>query len=64
MYDAKKSGCLDDDDKEHKGRRDLEYMLEEVSENDEDYYEPERVNNALRVNIGNMKVEEVNIMNH
>ena len=63
MFDTK-SWYLDDDDKEYKGIRDLEYMFEEVSENDEDYYKPEIVGDALRVIIGNMKVEEVNIMNH
>ena len=64
MSDAEKSRYLDDDDKEYKGIRDLEYLLEEINENDEDYYKPERVNNGLKVNIGNIKVEEVNIMNH
>ena len=35
----KKSGYLDDDDddKKYKGIRDLEYMFEDVNENDEDY---------------------------
>ena len=36
----KKSGYLDDDDKEYKGIRDLEYLFEEINENDEDYYKP------------------------
>ena len=45
-FDTKKSGYLDDE--EYKGIRDLEYLLEGVNEEDEDYY----------------KVEEANIMNH
>ena len=69
LFDSKKSGYLDDDDEEYRGIRDLEYMFEEASENDEDYYKLEIVRNALRVImvniiIGYMKVEEVNIMNH
>ena len=48
MSDAEKSRYLDDDDKEYKGIRDLEYLLEEINENDEDYYKPERVNNGFK----------------
>ena len=42
MFDAIKSGYLhdDDDDKEYRGIRDLEYSFEEINENDEDYYKP------------------------
>ena len=40
MFDAKKSGYLDDDDKEYKGIRDVKYLFEEINENDEDYYKP------------------------
>ena len=40
MFDLKKSGYLDDDDEECKGIKDLEYLLEEIKENDEDYYKP------------------------
>ena len=29
---------MDHDDEEYKGIRDLEYLMEEISENDEDYY--------------------------
>ena len=38
----KKSGYLDDDDEEeeYKGISDLKYLLEEINENDEDYYKP------------------------
>ena len=64
MSYAEKSRYLDYNDKEYKGIRDLEYLFEEINQNDEDYYKPERVNNGLKVNIGNIKVEEVNIMNH
>ena len=52
LFDTKKSGYLDDDDEKYKGIRDLEYMFEEVSENDEDYYKPERVKNAFKGNNG------------
>ena len=48
MFDTKKSGYLNDDDEEYKGIRDLEYLLEEVTENDEDYYEHARVKNAFK----------------
>ena len=69
MFDTKKSGYLDDDDEECRWIRDLEYLLERVNENDEDYCKPERVEMLLRVIMGNiiieyMKVEEANIMNH
>ena len=52
MFDIKKSGYLDDDDEKYKGIRDLEYMFEEVSQNDEDYYKPERVKNVFKGNNG------------
>ena len=48
LSDAEKSRYLDDDDKKYKGIRDLEYLLEEINENDEDYYKPERVNNSFK----------------
>ena len=44
----KKSRYLDDDDKEYKGIRDLEYLFEKINENDEDYYKPERNDNAFK----------------
>ena len=47
MFDSKKSRYFDDD-KEHKGIRDLEYLFEEINENDEDYYKPERVDNVFK----------------
>ena len=43
---------MDYDDEEYRGIRDSEYMLEEVNENDEDYYKPERVRNAFRNDTG------------
>ena len=54
MLDAKKSGYLDDDDddEECKGIRDLEYLLEDVNEEDKDYYKPERVRNAFKSDNG------------
>ena len=55
MFDTKKSGYLDDDDKEYKGIRDLEYLMEGVGENDEDYYKPEIVGDAFK---GNCRVYE------
>ena len=52
LFDTKKSGYLDDDDddddKEYKGIRELEFVFEDVNENDENYYKPERVNNAFK----------------
>ena len=47
MFDSKKKEYIDHDDEEYRGIRDLEYLLEEVNENDEDYYKPERVRNAF-----------------
>ena len=43
---------LDDDDQEYRGIRDLEYLLEEINENDEDYYKSVRVKNAFKNNTG------------
>ena len=50
MYDAKKSEYLDDDDddKEYKGISNLEYLFEDIYENDEDYYKPEIVEGAFK----------------
>ena len=47
MFNSKKDKYIDYDDEEYKGIRDLEYLLEEISEDDEDYYKPERVRNAF-----------------
>ena len=57
MFDTKKNWYIDDDDddKEYKGIRDLEYMFNEVNENDEDYYKPEIVGDAFK---GNYRVYE------
>ena len=52
LFDSKKKEYIDYDDEEYRGIRDLEYMLEEVNENDEDYYKPERVRNAFRNDTG------------
>ena len=50
-FDTKKeSGYIDDDDKEYKGIRNLEYMFNEVSENNEDYYKLEIVGYACKSN--------------
>ena len=38
LFDSKKKNQMDHDDEEYKGIRDLEYLMEEISENDEDYY--------------------------
>ena len=51
-FNTKKSGYLDDDDEEYKGIRDLEYLLEKISENGEAYYKPERVKNAFKSDNG------------
>ena len=48
FFNTKKSGYLDDEEEECKGIRDLEYLLEDVNEEDEDYYKPERVKNAFK----------------
>ena len=47
LFHSKKNGYIDYDDEEYKAIRDLEHLLEEVTENDEDYYKPERVRNAF-----------------
>ena len=47
LFDSKKKEYIDYDDEEYRGIRDLEYLLEEVNENDKDYYKPERVRNAF-----------------
>ena len=38
---------MDYDDEEYRGIRDLEYLMEEISDDNEDYYKPERVKNAF-----------------
>ena len=43
LFDSKKKEYIDYDEEEYRGIRDLEYLMEEVNENDEDYYKPERV---------------------
>ena len=43
-----KSGYLGGDDGEYKEIRDLEYLLEDVNENDEDSHKPERVKNVFK----------------
>ena len=54
MSDSKKSGYLDDDDdddhEEYKGLGDLEYLLEEINENDKDYYKPILVKSSFNEN--------------
>ena len=52
LFDSKKKEYIDYDDEEYKRIRDLEYLLEEVSENDEVYYRPERVRNAFKNDTG------------
>ena len=39
-------------DEEYRRIRDLEYLLENVNENDEDYYKPVRVKNAFKNDTG------------
>ena len=43
---------LDYDDEEYRGIRDLEYLLEDVNEEDKDYYKPERIKNAFKSDSG------------
>ena len=48
LFDSKKTNYIDyDDEEEYKGIRDLEYMLEEINEDDGHYYKPERVKNGF-----------------
>ena len=60
MFDAKKSEYLDDDDEEYEGIRDLEYLLEEINENDEDYYKPILVKSSIKY----MRVEGIRIKHY
>ena len=50
---VKKKEYIDYDDEEYRGIRDLEYLLENVNENDEDYYKPVRAKNAFKNDTGN-----------
>ena len=52
MFDSKKNEYIDYDDEECRGIRDLECLLEDVNEEDEDYYKPERVRNAFKSDNG------------
>ena len=40
FFDSKKKNYMDYDDEEYKEIRDLEYLMEEISEDGEDYYKP------------------------
>ena len=53
LFESQKKNYMDYDDWQYKGIRDLEYLLEEVSEHDNDYYKPERVRNAFKNDSGN-----------
>ena len=46
---------MDYDDEEYRGIRDLEYLMEEISDDNEDYYKPERVKNAFKNDTGDYK---------
>ena len=52
MFDSKKKKYIDYDDGEYRGIRDLEYILERVSEDYENYYKLERVSNAFKDDTG------------
>ena len=52
MFDSKKKEYIANDDEEYRGIRDLEYLLENVNENDEDCYKPVRVKNAFKMILG------------
>ena len=52
LFDSKKKKYIDYDDEEYRGMRDLKYLLEEVNEDDDDYYKSERVSNAFKNNTG------------
>ena len=59
LFDAKKSGYLDDDDEEYKGIRDIENLFDD--HNDNDYYKPILVKSSFNENYKNMKVEGIRI---
>ena len=48
FIDSKKKNCMDYDDEEYRGIRDSEYLMEEINEDNEDYFKPERVKNAFK----------------
>ena len=50
LIDSKKSEYLDYDDEEYKGIRDLEYLFEDVNENNDDYYKPILVKSSFNEN--------------
>ena len=52
LLDSKKKNCTDYDDEEYRGIRDLEYLMEKISDDNEDYYKPERVKNAFKNDTG------------
>ena len=55
----KKIGYLyDEEEEEYKGIKDFEYLLEEINENDEDYYKPERVKNTFKGDNGEYNYRE------
>ena len=52
LFDSKKKNYMDYDDEEYRGIRDSEYLLGEISEDDDDYYKPERVSNSFKNDTG------------
>ena len=52
LFDSKKKNYMDYDDEEYRGIRDLEYLLGEISEDDDDDYKPERVSNSFKSDTG------------
>ena len=48
FIDSKKKNYMDYDDEEYRGIRDSEYLMEEINEDNEDYFKPERVKNAFK----------------
>ena len=52
MFGSKKKNYRDYGDEEYRGIRDLEYLMEEISEDDENYYKHESVRNAFKNDTG------------
>ena len=52
MFGSEEKGHIDYDDGKYRGISDLEYLLENVDENDKDYYKPVKAKNAFKNDTG------------
>ena len=52
FFDSEKKNYWDYDDEEYRGIKDLKRLFEEVNEDDEEYYKPERLRNPFRNDTG------------